>query len=97
VIATREEIATLTEMSTLAEMSTLMGGSQPRSPKDPSMKKVLSTLRKFWCDEDGPTAVEYAVMLALIIVVCAAAIGAFGSGTNSSFTDSGNKINKSMS
>ena len=37
--------------------------------------------------EDGPTAVEYAVMLALIIVVCFAAVTALGSKTNSSFAN----------
>jgi len=35
--------------------------------------------------EDGPTAVEYAVMLALIIVVCIAAITALGSNAKSTF------------
>ena len=42
--------------------------------------------------EDGPTAVEYAVMLALIIVVCLAAITTLGSNANSTFTSVGNKI-----
>jgi pilus assembly protein Flp/PilA len=37
--------------------------------------------------EDGPTAVEYAVMLALIIVVCIAAITALGSNANVTFTN----------
>ena len=36
--------------------------------------------------EDGPTAVEYAVMLALIIVVCIAAITALGTNANQTFT-----------
>jgi len=35
--------------------------------------------------EDGPTAVEYAVMLALIVVVCIAAITALGSNAKSTF------------
>jgi pilus assembly protein Flp/PilA len=42
--------------------------------------------------EDGPTAVEYAVMLALIIVVCLTAITTLGSNANSTFTSVGNKI-----
>jgi len=42
--------------------------------------------------EDGPTAVEYAVMLALIIVVCIAAITALGSNANSTFTSVGTAI-----
>ena len=45
-------------------------------------KKLVAFLKK----EDGPTAVEYAVMLALIIVVCIAAITALGSNANKTFT-----------
>src|SRR5262245_36538193 len=42
------------------------------------LKKTVRFLKK----EDGPTAVEYAVMLALIIVVCIVAITALGSNAN---------------
>ena len=42
--------------------------------------------------EDGPTAVEYAVMLALIIVVCIAAITALGSSANTTFSNVGTAI-----
>ena len=42
--------------------------------------------------EDGPTAVEYAVMLALIVVVCIAAITTLGSNTNSTFSYVGSAI-----
>jgi pilus assembly protein Flp/PilA len=38
-------------------------------------------------NEDGPTAVEYAVMLAMIIVVCLTAITSVGSKTNSQFNN----------
>jgi pilus assembly protein Flp/PilA len=41
---------------------------------------------KFLRKEDGPTAVEYAVMLALIIVVCITAIATLGSNANGTFT-----------
>ena len=44
-------------------------------------KKLVAFLKK----EDGPTAVEYAVMLALIIVVCIAAITTLGSNANETF------------
>jgi pilus assembly protein Flp/PilA len=46
----------------------------------------------FLQNEDGPTAVEYAVMLALIIVVCITAITTLGSNTNNSFSYVGTKI-----
>ena len=51
-------------------------------------QKMVSFLRK----EDGPTAVEYAVMLALIIVVCIAAITTLGSNANSTFSFVGSAI-----
>jgi pilus assembly protein Flp/PilA len=41
-------------------------------------KNILSTIRRFFTEESGPTAVEYAVMLALIIVVCASTVGSVG-------------------
>ena len=47
--------------------------------------------------EDGPTAVEYAVMLALIIVVCIGAITTLGQTTNQTFTSVDNAINISSS
>jgi pilus assembly protein Flp/PilA len=42
--------------------------------------------------EDGPTAVEYAVMLALIIVVCLVAIQILGKNANSVFGEVGASI-----
>jgi pilus assembly protein Flp/PilA len=59
------------------------------------MKRFLSTLQRFLQDEDGPTAVEYAVMLALIIVVCITAITALG--TNASNTFSNVSLNTAVS
>ena len=45
----------------------------------------MKTLKNFLKSEDGPTATEYAVMLALIIVVCIAAIGTLGGRVNAMF------------
>lgn len=45
------------------------------------MKPMLLKLRRFLTSDDGPTAVEYAVMLALIIMVCFAAIQSIGPQT----------------
>ena len=56
------------------------------------MRKFANALVKFVKAEDGPTAVEYAVMLALIIVVCLTAITTLGSNANSTFTSVGNNI-----
>lgn len=46
----------------------------------------LSRLRAFLFDESGPTAVEYAVMLALILVVVIVGITTVGGGTNGWWT-----------
>ncbi|MEI7687043.1 MAG: Flp family type IVb pilin [Planctomycetota bacterium] len=48
---------------------------------------VPQAIVEFLQREDGPTAVEYAVMLALIIVVCITAITALGSNANVTFSD----------
>ncbi|MCZ2343410.1 MAG: Flp family type IVb pilin [Bacteroidales bacterium] len=48
----------------------------------------LRRFSRFLREESGPTAVEYAVMLALILMVCVAAIASIGSNVNSSFSNS---------
>ncbi len=47
---------------------------------------MKNSVARFCKREDGPTAVEYAVIAGLIIVVCVAAIAVVGSNTNSVFT-----------
>lgn len=48
---------------------------------------ILTKIKRFLASEDGPTAVEYAVMLALVITVCLISIQALGSATNTSFSN----------
>ncbi len=57
------------------------------------MRQLGQFALDFLKNEDGPTAVEYAVMLALIIVVCIAAISALGSNANGTFTNVGSAVN----
>jgi pilus assembly protein Flp/PilA len=57
------------------------------------MTQLKQVVVDFVRREDGPTAVEYAVMLALIIVVCITAITTLGANANSTFTSVGNAIN----
>jgi pilus assembly protein Flp/PilA len=52
----------------------------------------MSHLVHFLKAEDGPTAVEYAVMLSLIIVACLAAVSLIGSRASSTFAQVGNTI-----
>ena len=48
---------------------------------------LLKNVANFLQAEDGPTAVEYAVMLSLIIVVCLVAITAMGKNVSSTFAN----------
>ena len=56
------------------------------SPKGCTMIQFANSIKRFIVSEDGPTAVEYAVMLALIIVVCLTAIQAVGTNAKTTFT-----------
>jgi pilus assembly protein Flp/PilA len=56
----------------------------------------MESLWKLWRDESGATAVEYAVMLALIIGVCIGAVTVFGSTANGSWQDTSSKLGSSM-
>ncbi len=49
------------------------------------MTSFLPKLQRFLQSEDGPTAVEYAVMLALIVIVCLTAIQAVGTNASNTF------------
>ena len=56
------------------------------------MHTLISGFKRFILSEDGPTAVEYAVMLALIVVVCLAALQAIGTNATTTFTNVANKL-----
>jgi pilus assembly protein Flp/PilA len=56
------------------------------------MKSLAQKVQRFLVSEDGPTAVEYAVMLALIVIVCLTAITTIGSKANSTFTNVGTSM-----
>jgi len=58
------------------------------------LSKVINPIVAFLQDESGPTAVEYAVMLALIIVVCITAITALGTNANNTFSYIGTNVGK---
>jgi pilus assembly protein Flp/PilA len=56
------------------------------------MKNLALKVQRFLVAEDGPTAVEYAVMLALIIIVCLTAIQAIGTASNTTFNSVANAL-----
>ena len=53
---------------------------------------MLRYLRRFLREEDGPTAVEYAVMLAMILMICIGAIMLLGNNTASMWLNNSNSI-----
>ena len=61
------------------------------------LSRMKNAVVEFCKREDGPTAVEYAVMLALIIVVCLAAITTLGQNANSTFNTVGQRIGSASS
>jgi pilus assembly protein Flp/PilA len=61
------------------------------------MRNLCEAVVRFIEREDGPTAVEYAVMLALIIVVCLTAITTLGTNANQTFVTIGNKLGSASS
>ena len=56
------------------------------------MKTFALSVKKFLKSEDGPTAVEYAVMLALIVIVCLTAIQAIGTNASTKFQESADAL-----
>jgi len=56
------------------------------------LSRISNAVVRFLKHEEGPTAVEYAVMLALIIVVCITAITALGTNANKTFTGVSNTL-----
>jgi pilus assembly protein Flp/PilA len=56
------------------------------------MKILFEKIQRFLVAEDGPTAVEYAVMLAMIVLVCMAAVGTVGTSVNAKFNEAGSSL-----
>jgi pilus assembly protein Flp/PilA len=53
-------------------------------------------LLRLFLEEHGPTTVEYAVMLALIVVACLGGIYLLGEATGDSFANARDKISQAM-
>lgn len=53
------------------------------------MTQLMSSVKNFLVSEDGPTAVEYAIMLALIVIVCIGAVQSIGTKAQAKFNAAG--------
>jgi pilus assembly protein Flp/PilA len=61
------------------------------------MFKILTKTRHWLASEDGPTAVEYAVMLALIILACFAIVQNIGTSLSSAFSSINSTVGSASS
>ena len=68
------------------------GSSRKYLSEGKPMKNFAMKLKRFLKSEDGPTAVEYAVMLSLIIVVCLTAVTSIGKNASTTFTNVANQL-----
>ena len=50
------------------------------------MRSLMTRVQRFLTSEDGPTAVEYAVMLALILVACITIVTSLGTSISGTFS-----------
>jgi pilus assembly protein Flp/PilA len=56
------------------------------------MRNISGFLRRFLGDDNGPTAVEYAVMLSMIVAVCMGGIRTLGTNLSTSFTNTATSL-----
>jgi pilus assembly protein Flp/PilA len=57
-----------------------------------TVPSMISSIYRFLADESGPTAVEYGVLLALIVVVCVGSVNAMSQATADSFDESAGQL-----
>ena len=65
-------------------------------PREDTMKLLLQPIVHFLEAEEGPTAVEYAMLLMLIFLVCISVIVLLGQSTTRSFDHSGQQMQSAM-
>jgi pilus assembly protein Flp/PilA len=61
------------------------------------LARLFHDVRHFLESDEGPTAVEYAIMMALIIVVCVVSLTTLGSNSNKTYSTVGSTLGKSAS
>ena len=68
-------------------LSLVCSGTPRNTCRRVLMKSLAMKLKRFLTSEDGPTAVEYAVMLSLIVVVCLTAVTSIGTKAKTTFSN----------
>ncbi|HUG90243.1 MAG TPA: Flp family type IVb pilin [Planctomycetaceae bacterium] len=59
-------------------------------------RRLLQSARRFLRDESGPTAVEYCVMMMLVLLVCITAVQLVGRAANDNWTNSSNRLQETL-
>ena len=62
------------------------------STSELGITETMSVLKRFWMDEEAAAATEYAIMIALIMMVVITGVTTLGSKTNSSFNNTAAKL-----
>lgn len=60
------------------------------------MRKIIAKIRQVWKDEEGATAIEYGLMVALIAAVIVAIVATLGDQINTAFTDVSTQIGQTQ-
>jgi pilus assembly protein Flp/PilA len=76
----------------LVALTLMRRASCPARGAELPMNTCLAPVLRFLADEDGPTAVEYAVMLAFIILVCIVIVRQLGFSTSRVFSTADSAI-----
>jgi pilus assembly protein Flp/PilA len=65
---------------------------EPFATDEDGRKFMVQTLKRLWQDEEAPTAVEYAVMVAVIALIVIAGAALLGTAVNKTFADASTKV-----
>jgi pilus assembly protein Flp/PilA len=71
-----------------------LGSGTRTRMKEGNMKRICQHALAFLNEEDGPSAVEYAIMMALIIVACMATLITLGTKNNNTYSYVGQKVGR---
>jgi pilus assembly protein Flp/PilA len=84
----------------VSRTNTLLNGNidapRERSRRTTTSRTAWRRICRFLSANDGPTAVEYGVMLMLILAVCITAVGLIGQQAQGSFSNSANSISNAI-
>lgn len=79
-------------MGLFSTMGRLLGGVQSLHKENLFWRSPMSSLQRFWFEDQGQDIAEYAVMLAVILVVVVGTIRIVGSNANNVFSNAASSL-----